>query len=160
MPDHKSDFESCPVVSCAFKGQIQRVLCHIRQSHDANDIPDLFVSRLNLSKCHHCSKLFAKLGQHLSRCKKKLSCSTVGFEFESVSSQCPSNPSPSSKNAHTLPTFEAPLTRGVLPETYTSSASPSRETEAWEYIQVFIIRGDPQNDSSENGAEDQTCYES
>ena len=134
MPDHKSDFESCPVVSCAFKGQIQRVLCHIRQSHDANDIPDLFVSRLNLSKCHHCLKLFAKLGQHLSQCKKKLSCSTVGFEFESVSSQCPSNLSPSSKNAHALPTFEAPLTRGVLPETYTSSASPSRETEAWEYI--------------------------
>ena len=56
------------------------------------------------------------------------------FEFESVSSQCPSNPSPSSKNAHTLPTFETPLTRGVLPETYTSSASPSRETKAWEYI--------------------------
>ena len=119
MPDHKSDFESCPVVSCDFEGQIQRVLCHIRQSHDANDIPDLFVSRLNLSTCHHCSKLFAKLGQHLSQCKKKLSCSTVGFEFESVSSQCPSNPSPSSKNAHTLPTFEAPLTHGVLPETYT-----------------------------------------
>ena len=69
MSETFSERENSPVRSCLFEGSLQRVLNHIRQSHNSDDLPHCFVTRLGLQRCQFCQKWFAKLTQHLVQCK-------------------------------------------------------------------------------------------
>ena len=63
-----SERENFPVHSCLFEGSSQRDLNHIRQSHNSDDLPHCFGTRLGLQHCQFCHKWFAKLTQHLMQC--------------------------------------------------------------------------------------------
>lgn len=64
MSKTMSQMDNWPIISCPFDGPVQRVLCHLRQSHQGEDLPGYFIKRLNLLRCQFCQNWCAKLGQH------------------------------------------------------------------------------------------------
>ena len=93
MSETFSERENCPVRSCLFEGSLQRVLNHIRQSHNSDDLPHCFVTHLGFQCCQFCQEWFAKLTQHLVQCKVCLKSSkekpTVVSQSVLISSPTP-----------------------------------------------------------------------
>ena len=126
MSETFSERENCPVRSCLFEGSLQRVLNHIRQSHNSDDLPHCFVTRLGLQRCQFCQKWFAKLTQHLVQCKV---CSKSSKERPTVVSQSVSVSSPTPDVDVAVATDANDIKLGLI-----SSTCTSLESAAWQYV--------------------------
>ena len=142
MRSQTSQTERCPIHSCGFDGPVQRVLFHLRERHNADDLPEHFIKRLNLLRCQFCQKWFAKLSQHLSNCK--LRCSASSSSVSSHDMPCVSQSQPvsgSSNSSHEMPqgSPSQPVSSPTLENVNTCSSAEAPihlstlESAAWEY---------------------------
>ena len=135
-----SRVESCPVQSCTVSGTLQRVLCHLRQSHDPNDVPISFTRRLSLSQCQLCRKWFVKLGQHMSQCKK--SQPTTQAAILATSSSSSSTCRSSSQDKYVSNHLASPTDESVIQNTFEDEQSltcEDKESLAWTFIRDATI---------------------
>ena len=93
MSETISEREKCPVRSCLFEGSLQLVWNHIRKSHNSDDLPHCFVTRLGHQALSILPKMVSKLTQHLVQCKVRSKSSkekrTVVSQSVSISSLTP-----------------------------------------------------------------------
>ena len=142
---------TCPFPSCHVSGRLRRILTHVREVHNSDDVSEAFVSRWKLRRCEHCQKWFMKLGQHISQCRRAslLDNSSQGQAtgtFSIASILPPSQPPPFSpcqenvtaeERKVTPPTLNVPSVDEDL--NLINDKEENRELSAWQFIRDLSI---------------------
>ncbi len=152
------DKENCPFPSCHVSGKLQRLLCHVRQTHDSDDVPAEFVSRLNLHRCQDCRQWFLKLNQHSNQCRKSARSSLTSMSSQRPSGDSNPHPRPPGAEASEGAESNSVVTPAVVnarshcpivssqvpPSVHVSCTVPS---QAWQFIRDLsvetILRASP-----------------